>query len=346
MAIQPAISETSAPPPRRPSHRASPPRSRAALSLSAALALVALATPARAEAPGAIPDPVAQALFQDGRDLVDRGQWDAGCTKFEASMLLYPAASTLLNIARCHEHQQRLATAWSAYKRVQVLNRETLGEERKRAIDDVVAAEIARLTPRVPKIKLSMKEPITGVTLRRDGEVLPAAVLGTEVPVDVGEHEIAAEAPGYRPFRARVDAREGTLHELAIDLIPEGQADPRDAGLRPPLWSFVTAGATLALFGASAGFRIDQAFVEGKQDALCKGNLSTGCPPLSAYDPGPDNARKNLDFGLFLGFGAAGIATLAATIYGFVRPPTQTPPPSAGLAITREGAFGTATFHF
>lgn len=317
------------------------------LGLLAAAGLSTLAAPASADSTGNVPDPVAQALFQDGRDLVDKGQWDAGCTKFEASMLLYQAASTLLNIARCYEHKGKLASAWSAYKRVQVLNRETIGDDRRRAIDELAAAEIAKITPRLPKIKLSMKQPVLGVTLRKDGELLPAAVIGTEVPVDGGEHEIAADAPGYRPFRSRFEVQESTLREVVIDLIPEGQADPREAGGRPPVWAWATAGAGLVLLGASAGFRVDQAYVEGRQAGLCGGDVQGGCPPRSEYDPGPDNARKNIDFGLFLGFGVAGVAALAASVYGFVRgsgaPP---PPPAVALVVTREGALATAAFQF
>src|SRR5690606_7327403 len=114
----------------------------------------------------------------------------------------------------CREHEKKLASAWSAYKRAQVLNRETLGEERKRAIDGLIGAQIAALTPRLPKIELVMTRPVLGVTIRKDGEVMPAAVLGTEVPVDVGEHEVTAEAPGHVPYRLRFDMAEGATRRI------------------------------------------------------------------------------------------------------------------------------------
>jgi hypothetical protein len=328
-------------------------RSPAAIALRRAIAAIAAACalavvgPARAENPAAVPDPTAQALFQDGRDLVDKGQWDAGCQKFEASMLLYPAASTLLNIARCYEHQSKLASAWSAYKRVQVLNRETLGDERKRAIDEMVDAAIKALTPRMPKIKLAMPHPPAGVTLRKDGEILPTAVVGTELPVDVGEHEIVAEAPGFRTFRQRFDVKESTLREVTIDLRPESEPDPREAP-QIPTWAWASAGASLALFGLAGGFRVDQAFVEGRQSGLCRGDVLTGCPPAKDYDPAADNRRKNTDFGLFVGFGAAGAVALSAALIGIVRGPR--PPdkaaPAAAVLVTRDSAAAVATFRF
>ncbi len=323
---------------------------RAAISsLSAICALacgVAFAPLARAENPANVPDPVAQALFQDGRDLVDKGQWDAGCTKFEASMLLYPAASTLLNIARCYEHQSKLASAWSAYKRVQVLNRETLGEERRRAIDEMVEAQIKSLTPRLPKIKLAMARPVASVTLRKDGEIVPTAVIGTEVPVDAGEHEIVAEAPGYRPFRQRFEVKESTLRVIDIDLISDSEPDPHEASARIPTWSYVAGGAGLVFLGLSAGFRVDQAFVEGRQEGLCHGDVRALCPPKTTYDPAKDNDRKNLDFGFFVGFGAAGALALAASVFGVVRAARPAKLPVATLLVTRDAAFASAAFQF
>jgi hypothetical protein len=314
-----------------------------ALAMSAALSF---AGQAHAENPAAVPDPAAQALFQDGRDLVDKGQWDTGCAKFEASMLLYPAASTLLNIARCYENKKKLASAWSAYKRVQVLNRETIGDERKRAIDEMVEAQLTTLTPRVPKIKLAMKTAVAGVTLRKDGEVLPAAAIGTEMPVDAGEHEITAEATGYQPFRQRVDVKDGTVREIAIELRRTGEPNPDGEPSHVPLWAWGSAGASLVFLGLAAGFRADQAFVEGRQNGLCDGDVRASCPPRSVYDPTADNRHKNTDFGLFIGFGALGAVALSAAVVGIVRGTYARKVPAMALAVGREGAAASFAFQF
>ncbi len=301
-----------------------------------ATAIAVCGSPARADTPLGVPDPVAQTLFQEGRDLVDKGQWEAGCTKFEAAMLLYPAASTLLNIARCLEHEKRLASAWSTYKRAQVLNRETLGEERKRAIDELIATQLEALTPRIPKLKLVMAKPVVGVSIRKDGEILPAGALGTELPLDVGEHEIAADAPGYRPFRVRLDVTEGASRSVLIELVSELQAAAQGTGPNVPTWAWLTGGGSLLFLGASAGFRIDQAYIEGKQNGVCNGDVTSNCP--AGYDPASDNTRKNVDFGLSLGFGVVGAALLAASIYGIVRG-VRTPSAKAPVSVT-PGASG------
>lgn len=265
-----------------------------------------------------VPDPVAQALFQDGRDLVEKGQWDAGCTKFEASMLLYPAASTLLNIARCYEHKQKWATAWSAYKRTLVLNKETLGDERRKAIEDMVNGRIAEIAPKVSKLKLVWRREVASATIRKDGESLPVAALGTELPVDAGEHEITAEAPDHIPFRARFEVKDGEVKIVTVDLRRVGE-EGSGAGGSVPTWAWISGGLGLAALGVSAAFRADQMYVEGQLQALCHGDLLRGCPPQNQLDLTPYNEQKNRDFALFLGLGVAGAAALTAGVVGVVR---------------------------
>src|SRR3954468_15943585 len=92
----------------------------------------ALAAPAQQTDPAA-----AESLFKTARALLDKGDWAAACPKFEASLALNPSASTAINIARCHEHDGKLATAWEDYNRALVLNRETKGAERQRQLEEV-----------------------------------------------------------------------------------------------------------------------------------------------------------------------------------------------------------------
>lgn len=47
----------------------------------------------------------AEALFVEGKKLLDQKQYDRACPKLEASHRLDPATSTLLALAFCHEQQ-------------------------------------------------------------------------------------------------------------------------------------------------------------------------------------------------------------------------------------------------
>jgi hypothetical protein len=298
-------------------------RSRFAPLLAGCL-LLSPAVARAADGSPSVPDPAASALFQSGRDLVERGNWDEGCAKFEASMVLYPAASTLLNLARCYEHKGKLAVAWSAYQRALVLNRETQGAERKRGLEEIAMRGLAQVETRLPRIKLDMSNPPAGLRITHNGQDVPLALLGTVLPVDLGPQTITAGAPGFAMFQRTIDAQEGKMSNVTIELAPMMQAS-MPSGRTVPVWAWIAGGGGIALLAAGAAFRVDQGFVEGRQEGTCGGDVERGCPPLSAYDPSPDNARKNRDFALFAGLGGAGVLALGAAIVGIATAPRGAP---------------------
>lgn len=318
-------------------------RARAGSVIATCLAVPLVLAPVRAaEAQSAsVPDPAAAALFQAGRDLLDRGNWKEGCAKFEASMILYPAASTLLNIARCYEREGKLALAWSAYQRALVLNRETQGEERKRALEDVARKGLAKIEPRVPRIKVAVTGGAPpGLRVTHNGKDVPVAMLGTGLPVDPGPQSISADAPGYEPFTQTVEVAEGKVVDVAIALRTDEEAA---GGRRIPVWAWVAGGAGVALLAGAAAFRIDQAYVEGKQFGICDGDVTKNCPPITYYDPASDNTRKNRSNALFIGLGIGGVAALGVAVVGIVTAPSsRTRVASASITpwtwVERDGA--------
>ncbi|MGK3999586.1 PEGA domain-containing protein [Sorangium sp. So ce1024] len=306
--------------------RAAPaPGARAAVALASAAAIALGGVTARAQQPAR--DPVAaEALFKAARALVDKGDFAAGCPKFEASLALNPSASTMINIARCHEHEGKLATAWHDYHRALVLNRETAGEQRRRGLEELATKGLAALEPRVPKLRVVVEGAPPGVEVQRDGTPLPAAALGEALPIDPGEHEIRASAPGHQPETRSVTLKEGETATVELTLRPAPAAPPASAPAAAkeapsggvPAWAWISGAAGLALVGASVGFLLDDL---SAIDAL-RGNCreapgGTYCNP--GYDYAADNARKNRDLALFVGLGGAGLVALGVATFGIVR---------------------------
>lgn len=276
-----------------------------------------------AAAQSVVPDAAAEALFRDGRELVEKGDWAAGCPKFEASLELYLSASTLLNIARCHEHNGKIASAWATYRRALVVNKETPGAERKKALEEVAQKGLAALEPRLPKLRIVIPVAPERLQVTRNDQYVPLAILGTSIPVDPGVHTIEARAPGYRTERRSVKVDEGATERVEIALIlgegggdVEGEERGRAGGHLIPTWSIGVAAGGVALLTAAAVFRVDQALIEGKQQGICHGDVENRCP--TTYIPDADNARKNRDFGLFVGFGSAGVVALGAAVVGAI----------------------------
>ena len=322
----------------------------------AALVLAFFLAPSLAGAQGQARDPAAaEALYKAGRDLVAKGDWDAACPKFEASMSLDPVASTLINIAKCNEHFGHLARAWADYKRALVLNQDTPGAERRKTLGDIATRGIEALEPRLPRMRIAVSDRPEGLRVTRDGQELPLAMLGEVVPVDPGSHEVSATAPGYGLDKQTVKAEEGKTIEVSLRLsrsagadaagpsspaggtasgLPsegEGPDKPQAGGI--PTWVWIVGGAGVALVGAGVAFRIDGLAAESTLDEKC--GEQRICDPASGYDPGPDNDRKNRDFILFAALGGAGAAAVGAAVIGaIVAPPSPPPKARAASALT------------
>lgn len=314
---------------------------RAFTGLASAVAVALGGAAAHAQEPAR--DPVAaEALFKAARALVDKGDDAAGCPKFEASLALNPSASTQINIARCREREGKLATAWHDYHRALVLNRETAGEQRRRSLDEVANKGIAALEPRVPKLVIVVKGAPSGMEVLRDGTALPAAALGEPLPVDPGPHEIRASAPGHEAETRSITLAEGetTTVELTLRAAAAAAASAAKPPTRAneaqgggaPAWAWISGAAGIALAGASVGFLIDDlSAISALRESCREVPGGTYCDP--GYDFAADNARKNRDFGLFVGLGAAGLVAMGVAAYGIVRSGDEAAPAPAAVAV-------------
>lgn len=159
---------------------------------------------------------LAEALFQEGRALLERGEIAPACAKLAESYKLDPAAGTLLNLAYCHEREGKLATAWAEFRASLSRARRDEREERATFASD----SIARLEPRLPHVVLQVETPSDGgLRIELDGTELGRAAWGTPMPVDPGAHVIRATAPGRKPHRAQVTLVEGQTMPVQIPVL-------------------------------------------------------------------------------------------------------------------------------
>src|SRR5260221_7312921 len=89
--------------------------------------------------------PMAQALFEEARALMNSQHVEEACLKFAESQRLDPASGTLLNLAVCHEKQGRTATAWSEYNDVVATARPEPNPQRERITSGPILADEAKL---------------------------------------------------------------------------------------------------------------------------------------------------------------------------------------------------------
>jgi hypothetical protein len=182
------------------------------------LALGYFVAPAYADT--ATRDPAgAEALFKEARAALQAGQWDEACAKFDKSMDLDPSPSTLANIGQCHEHAQKLASAWYDYQRaLKLLVEMPYGERRREELADRIRAMLAPLEPRVPTLRVTVDPQPSELEVLRNGESVPPSALGERLPVDPGEYEIVARAPGFETSRVTTVVSEGNPQEVTLRL--------------------------------------------------------------------------------------------------------------------------------
>ena len=255
--------------------------------------------------------PAAEALFREGRRLVDAGKLIDACAKFAESQRLDPASGTLLNLGDCNERLGRTATAWSYFVAAGTLAEaqgkpDQRSEARLRA--EAVEGRLAHLTIRAAK-------PVTAMLVKRDEVLLGPAALGTRTPIDPGRYRISASAPAHRDWSTEVTIAGDRADESVV--IPELATAPIDApraSARVPLWAWISGGAGLALLAIGIAFEVDSVIARDTIVRNC--GPERLCDPAGHYDPAYDNDRKNRSFALFVGFGLGGAAATAASITG------------------------------
>ncbi|TKD08827.1 PEGA domain-containing protein [Polyangium fumosum] len=290
-------------------------------------------------------DPAAaEALYLSGRKLVTDGNWAEGCAKFEASMELNPAASTLINIAKCREHEGKLTQALVDYRRAVQLNQDTLGEERKKQLEQVAKDGIAEIEPRLAHVELVVNARPEGLEVVRDGIRLPLAALGETIPLDPGKHMFEASAPGFETIERNIEIAEGQKARVELALVPAAAvaktpaSPPTDKPKPPPAsggvpaWAFVAGGLGLAAVGVGVYFRFDQMAAEERIQANCPGTPPI-CDPTKAYRPDDDNMRKDRSFYLFVGLTAVGAVGIGAAVVGIARGLSQKKPQAQSLHV-------------
>jgi hypothetical protein len=320
-------------------------------SLGAAAALLAMFA-TLVGAPSARADPVdsqvlpsAQAILDRAKQLMAQQRYDEACTALEEVVRLVPSGvGAKMTLAKCYEAAGRLTSAWAAFLVASNAARE-LGQldRAKTALDRATALRprLATLTVAVPPALAA----VAGIEIKRDDKPLSRAEWGLAVPVDPGVHTVEVTAPQKVPWRASEEVKgEATLASIALPdqlqdapegapplaakpmpppeakPIPPPGAPPRPPKARPPeggvpTWAWIVGGAGVALTSVGVGFLIDEREAQASIDVSCPNHA--WC--VDGFDAHAANVRLYRSYGLALGTGIAGVASIGAAVTGVVR---------------------------
>ncbi|HTA92314.1 MAG TPA: PEGA domain-containing protein [Polyangiaceae bacterium] len=203
-------------------------------SLSALLPLPLRADTSSTSAPTAgaqatsVPDATAEARrhFKIGIRLYQDTNYPGALAEFEAAYAAKPGPGSLQNVALCQKALFRYREAASTLEQLLELHSAELSEGEQKAVRDA----ITELNGLVGSIVVAVEPSDAKVTI--DGHAVPLSELRTGVDVNVGEHTIVADEPGFArlvrvvsvasgqkklPVEMKLKATDGFLNIVASD---------------------------------------------------------------------------------------------------------------------------------
>lgn len=302
----------------------------------------------------------AEALFNQGRDLMTAGKFAEACPKFEASQQLDPGLGTMLNLAECYEKTGRTASAWAEYREAIPLARaagskarQDLATERAQALQE----RLSTLTIRA----MAGEDPNVHLEVRRDGVALQEAELGSPIPVDPGEHVVEAVAPGKQAWSSKVqvaaNAAKVSVEIPALQPSAGGPATPptqtpatttttvttppaadsgADPGASRRVAGLVLGGVGVVGIGVGAFFGVQASSKWSDAKAKC------GDPPYECNNEAKDlqSSAKSAGTVSTVGFIAGGALLATGLVLYFTAPKRE----SVALGIGPGSAFVKGTF--
>jgi PEGA domain len=289
----------------------------------------------------------AEALFQSGREALEKGDARAACDRFQESYRLDPTAGTALNLGNCRERLGQLASAWQRYE--EAVQKLPDGDPRVA----LAASHAARLLPLIPHLTLLAPAGAADFVVTRDGEQLGQASFGLALPVDPGPHVVQVHASGHVDWSRDVALAEGQQLTVTLELgasveIPAARpatATPEAAAPDAPS----AGGSRRAVGWATAGIGaagIATSLVSGVVVLSKKSTVESNCVDKRCSDAGLQAAQTGRTFSTVgtVAFGV-GAAALGVGLYLILSRPAGTKEEQARLApvATRFGASATSS---
>jgi serine/threonine-protein kinase len=248
---------------------------------------------------------MAEALFQEGRKLVEQKRYAEACPKFAESQKLDPGIGTLLNLAACHELEGKTATAWTEFTQaVGMAERESRADAQEFA-----KSHLAALTPMLAKVVIAVpsESELPGLEVKLDRLALGKPAWGVAAPIDPGNHVVGASAAGRKAWTTQIvfapgeqkivsvplleadaaaearvasepsrDVRAATQNEPSTALAPSVPAESTRAGQTQRMAGLVVGSAGIVAAGAGIVWGLSAKSIYDDSSAFCDAN---GCDP-------------------------------------------------------------------
>lgn len=291
----------------------------------------------------------AEALFNEADTLEIQGKIPEACDAFEASNRIEPRAGTLVRLGQCREKQNRLVSAWSAYK-------DALTRAKDPAKRQIAEQRVAALEPRLSYLTVLVPDEsrIDGLVIKRNNRELDAALWNRAAPVDGGVYTITGHAPGHEEWSTTVEvANEGDKASIEVPRFkelrklvepPDGDGNGNGNGNEEPVDtkpSMFTSKRKAALGVAAVGVvGLAGGLVFGLQAKGLESEAFDLCPNENDPCANAAQAQEKIDSGQSkamlsnISFGIGGAAVIGAAVLWFTGAPKATEDERVGVHPT------------
>ncbi|MFO0611782.1 MAG: hypothetical protein U0414_04280 [Polyangiaceae bacterium] len=253
---------------------------RATLSLLSVAASLAASPRAEAQTPGG--DSVIDRRFQEALDALDAGRWEEACPKFREVLAAEATVAVLFKVAKCSEHEGKIAQAWSETRDGLRLNARVSDGDRKAMLEEYGQTMLRQIEPRLSRLAVTIEgaPPTVDVLVKADGRALAPSELAEALVVERGRHELTAEAQGFERATEAVELAEGETKSVVVHLrrVPPPPSRPPESRGASPL---VVLGGVVGAIGVSS---IGVAIGAGVRALDLGSALTERCPDPKACD--------------------------------------------------------------
>jgi len=174
----------------------------------------------------------AEHLFRQGLEAMKANKFKEACDAFAGSNEADPSPGTEINLALCSEKQGKLATAWGWYRTAAGLSDQRGQKERA----ELARAEAAKIEPKLHKLNVTVKPPLPdGLTVTRNGQSVPVATLGSDVPIDPGDYVIEVDAKGKVAWKQTVHVATGPgVDKVEVPALVDAPVEAKPVVVPPP----------------------------------------------------------------------------------------------------------------
>lgn len=255
--------------------------------------------------------PRAKTLFDEGKALLDAGEIEQACAKFEASEQAEARDATEMNLALCWDKLGRTASAYAMYVKVagaaQRDDRATTARKRAKALQP----KLIHLTIEVPA-----DAELDDLVITRNGQVVDRAQWNQPVPVDPDDYTITAKAADHEEWSKKLAVRikDKTVEVPKLERAtvtkprkPKPEPDQPNANRALSIGLIAGGGGAIVI---ATGFALHSRSLQNESDKLCP---TVPCVSRRAVDLNAQARKEGWIANIGWGLGGAAVAAAIVT---------------------------------